>query len=197
MRRSAAFAAALLLPAAAPAQRAARPYVAQTISTNPLVLPFGVASAEYEHVIGRGGFAAGVGGLAIFATGNGSPLDNGEQYQSLEAKLKYYPREDGLRGFSVGLTAGVAHARTISFRSSSYDENGNLTSSFTSYDRRTAPTLGAVLDYNFLIGRRRNFLIGLGVGAKRTLGATHGPARGGDALGRTLPDGRLQVGFGF
>lgn len=189
----AALALALVAPAAAPAQRAARPYVAQTLSTNPLALPFGVASAEYERALGRGGVALGVGGLAVFTTGYGSPLSSGERYETLQAKLKYYPREDGLRGFAVGVTAGVAHARSVAFSSASYDENGYQTSYAAVFRERTAPTLGATLDYNVFLGRRRNFLVGLGVGAKRALGRT----QSGDALGATLADGRLQVGFGF
>ena len=58
---------------------------------------------------------------------------------------------------------------------------------------RTAPTLGATLDYNFLVGRRRNFLVGIGVGVRRPLGVP----RSSGPLDHPLFDPRLQVGFGF
>lgn len=184
----------LLAAPIAAAQRPARPYVGQTLAINPLALPFGFVSGEYERAVGPGGFALGVGGLTNFGAGAGDVLDRGEAYRTLEGKLKYYPREDGLRGFAVGVTAGVAHARERYYSSYTIvDANGTTFSTETSYRARTAPTLGATLDYNFFIGRRRRFLIGLGAGAKRTLGSR----ADGDPLGTVLADGRLQIGFGF
>lgn len=153
----------------------------------------GFVSGEYERALGRTGFALGVGGLSSLGDGAGSALERGESYRTLEAKLKYYPREDGLRGFAVGVTAGLAHARTTNSAFTSYDANGQITYFDATYDARTAPTVGATLDYNFFVGRRRRFLIGLGVGAKRAIGTYHGR----DPLGHVLVDPRLQIGFGF
>lgn len=188
---------ALLLPATAAAQRPAHPAVTQTLAANVLALPFGVASAEYERALG-GGFAAGVGGLASFATGDGSAFDDGEAYRSLEAKLKYYPREDGLRGFAVGLTAGVASERRTYHSGDFYTlgPDGNLLPSGSDVPPirrvRTAPTLGVTFDYDWLIGRRHRVLLGLGVGAKRAIGVG-----AGEPLDRVLSDGRFQIGIGF
>ena len=41
----------------------------------------------------------------------------------------------------------------------------------------TAPTLGIILDYNWLLGRSEHFLIGTGVGAKRVLASETERAR--------------------
>lgn len=182
-----------VLPARAVAQAPARPFTAQTLAIDPLALPFGFASAEYERAIGRNGFAVGVGGLASFT--DDGPLDRGESYRTLQIKLKYYPREQGLRGFAVGVTAGVAHARSMTASIGNFDENGSPVGFRTFYAARTAPTVGATLDYNFLIGRQRRFLVGLGLGAKRTLGGQR--TADYDPLGHVLVDPRLQVGFGF
>lgn len=194
-RRALRLGAALLLAAPARAQSpAARPAVAQTASTGPLALPFGLVSGEYERAVGRRGFALGVGGLASVTREPFLANDGGSAaFRSLQLKLKYYPREDGLRGFAVGLTAGVAHERELWYRSSMIDASGRETILDEAYRARTAPTLGATLDYNFLLGRERRFLLGAGVGTRRALGvrAHTGP------LGGPLFDPRLQVGFGF
>ena len=56
-----------------------------------------------------------------------------------------------------------------------------------------APTLGVLLDYNWLIGARRRFLVGTGIGARRVLKdvASDSP------LSQVYPDGRLQIGLAF
>lgn len=177
-------------PTAPPARRA----IVQTASTNPLALPFGVVSCEYERGVGSGGFSLGLGGLASVTREPFLANDGGSAaFRSLQLKLKYYPREDGLRGFAVGLTAGVAYERELQSRLSSVDASGRETILDETYRARTAPTLGATLDYNLLLGRERRFLLGFGVGTRRALGvrAHTGPLDG------PLVDPRLQVGFGF
>lgn len=174
-------------------QLPARPRVTRTLSTGPLALPFGVASAEFEQAVGRRGLAVGVGAFTTF-TGEPEVANDGgsQRFQSLQAKLKYYPREDGLRGFSVGVTGGVAYERELRTRFSGIDANGRETVYSETYAARTAPTIGATVDYNFLLGRQRRFLLGLGFGTRRALGGSRG-----DPMGEPLIDGRLQVGLGF
>lgn len=185
--------AAGLAPALASAQlapRPARPAVLGTVSINPLGIPFGVAAAEAERTVGTGGVALGVG---AFTTIGGDLFDDEYRYTSAQLKLKYYPAERGLRGFAVGVTAGVAHARDVR-QVYAYDPgSGSFTGVQPVRRSATAPTLGAVLDYNFLIGRRQRFLVGLGVGARRVLAGE----RSREPLGHTIPDGRLQIGFGY
>lgn len=186
-----------LVASAARAQTsAARPTVRQTLAVNPLAVPFGGVSAEYERAIGRSGFALGVGGSASFADRFDVSNADGE-FASIQGKLKYYPAENGLRGFSVGITAGLAHGRGYTFNSSSdvYCASGTSCFSPTTVNGRrvTAPTLGAVVDYNWFIGRRRRFLVGIGAGARRVFGSSTSRA----VLGDVLPDGRFVVGYGF
>ena len=57
----------------------------------------------------------------------------------------------------------------------------------------SAPTLGVVLDHNWLLGRRRRFLVGTGIGARRVLT----DVRSGSPLLRVDPDGRLVLGYAF
>jgi len=189
LAHAAATAAAAQTPAGPP-----HPRITQTASTNPLAIPFGTVSGEYERALGGRGFALGIGGFTTFTRDPQTLTDGGsEAYRSLQLKLKYYPREDGLRGFAVGVTAGVAHERELHWSVSSYDGSGRLISSDEHFRSRTAPTLGATLDYNFFLGRRRTFLVGLGVGVRRPIGVRSGTG----PLDDPLFDPRLQIGFGF
>lgn len=197
VRRAAALVAVTTLPAlaqSAPPSRETPPLVRRTLATNPLALPFGVVSGEYEQSVGTRGFAIGVGGLTTF-TDDPEVLNDGgsDAFRSLQLKLKYYPAERGLRGFAIGLTAGVAHERSVASGWYVLDpRTGEVIESEEVTRSRTAPTLGATLDYNWLIGRRKRFLVGIGAGARRPFG----DARGGP-LGDPLFDGRLQIGVGF
>lgn len=182
------------VPAAASGGARPRPAVGRTFSTNPLALPFGVVSGELEQAIGRRGLAIGLGGLTTFGREPQVLNDGGSDvFRSLQLKLKYYPREEGLRGFAVGVTAGVAHERELWWGSAQYDGNGRLLWEQRVTRARTAPTVGATLDYNVFLGKQRRFLVGLGVGARRALGVP----RGGGPLEDPLIDPRLQIGFGF
>lgn len=185
---------------------APRPTVTQTASINLLGFPLGFASGEYERAVGRNGFAVGVGGLATFDGRNdGLPYaDNSDRFASAQAKLKYYLGANGLRGFAVGVTAGIASARGYQYVWQVTDSAYGYTVGTSRRATVTRPTLGAALDYNFLIGRQRRFLIGTGIGARRVLGGGRRDTYVGGGftdsykvLDRALLDGRLQIGFGF
>ena len=174
--------------------RAPRRTILQSASTNPFAAPFGFASAEYERVVGSRGLAVGVGGLTSFGSDPQALNDGGsESFRSLQVKLKYYPRQDGLRGLAVGITAGIAHEREIAVASYMYGPRGELLHSEVVTHSRTAPTLGTTVDYNLFVGKQRRFLVGFGVGARRSLGVNgeSGPLDG------VIIDPRLQFGFGF
>ena len=190
--------AALLHPTArattARAQTTAPAPVGQTVSTNPLAAPFGFLSGEYERALGTRGFSFGVGGLTSIGRDPQALNDGGSDvFRSLQLKLKYYPRQQGLRGFAVGVTAGVAHERELWYGSSTIDASGREVWTERVTRARTAPTIGTTLDYNAFLGRNRRFLLGVGIGARRPIGV---PAGGGPLHG-TLIDPRLQIGFGF
>jgi hypothetical protein len=171
------------VPQAARAQSgaASQPY-AQTISINPLGLPFGIFSAEYERVV-SGGLTVGVGGT--YASGFYEDDDEEDARDAwVEGKLLYYPNETPLRGFSVGLTLGYHNARNDG--SSLFGPGGTVRS-------EGAPTVGVLLDYNWLIGPRKRFLIGTGIGARRVLKNVDSNS----PLSQVYPDGRLQIGIAY
>ena len=193
MRRLAPPAVAALLLAAlavasapARAQDAGRAATRHAVSVNPLYLPLGMFVVEYERSIAP---AATFGLSGGYYDPIGQPEGDEDIYASAEVKFRYYPGERAPRGFAIGVTGGVAHV------SSEQDCCGFDGAPIGDDERVTRPTLGVVLDYNWLLGRRRRFLVGTGIGAKRLLG------RGGrsdffDDLD-VIPTVRLQVGAAF
>jgi hypothetical protein len=183
----------LVAPAAgltAPPKRASdvQPYNL-TVSINPIALPFGWFSAEFEQAVGPGvTFGVGASYLA-------SAFDENDDSRDawVQGKLKYYPGEIALRGFSVGLTAGYHSARRNDYYYSCCDVNGNPLSESRVDQSEGAPTIGVVLDYNWLIGRSKRFLVGTGIGARRVLTNVDYDS----PLAQVYPDGRLQLGFAF
>ena len=154
------------------------PYV-NAVGVNPIGLPFGLFSAEFEHIVSPG-FVLGAGGSYENIVGT-----HRDDIQSSWAdfKAKYYPNEESFKGFSVGLTAGVLNSRGR--------PNGDVLSS--THQSRSATTLGVILDYNWLLGRRKKLYVGTGIGAKRVFGKT-----GDDSvLNPVFPYGRLQVGIAY
>ncbi len=131
------------------------------VGINPLGIPFDIGAFEVEGVI--------LPGISLGAAASYSALSdddgNGEgdpRFASGDVKLRYYPGEVALRGFSVGLGLGVT----------SYSENRNMGTPATPLFERqtvTAPTISVLADYNFLLGARQRFVVGTGIGAKRFL----------------------------
>jgi hypothetical protein len=115
------------------------------VAVNPLGIPFDIASVEVESGVAQG---VTVGGQASYtALGD-------DRYSTIDAKLRYYPSEVVLRGFSLGVSAGRTR--------------------FTQRNDSVRPdldfgTIGLLLDYNWMLGARRRFIIGTGIGAKRVL----------------------------
>ena len=159
---------ALLLAAAPFAPVAARAQSAPEIrraavSINPLGIPFGWFTGEAERAVG--------GGASVALAGSWFDLPSeDDRLATVEAKLRYYPAEQGLRGFALGLTAGYTrfveryetYPPTVVF-----GPNGPSERPITRREVTDGPTLGVTADYNWLLGARRRMLVGLGVGAKR------------------------------
>jgi hypothetical protein len=154
------------------AQSVRIPYTAY-VGLNPLVIPFDLGAGEFEVGVAQG---TTIGGSVAY-------LDYDEKrYTSADLKVRYYPGEVVLRGFSVGFTAGylrysVARADSI--------------------DRAVldGPTIGIATDYNFLLGGTKRFLIGTGLGAKRVLVSKS--ERDEVDLNRTYVTARFIVGLAF
>jgi hypothetical protein len=142
------------------------------ISINPLGIVFEYFSGEIEHAISR---SASVGLTGSYA----SPFDF--TYTSFDVIGRYYPSEAGLRGFSIGPTVGFTH---VSDNQVCFDCSSSSANAFT---------VGAELDYSWILGPSQHFGVELGVGAKR-LFITGQDSR---QISTALPTGRLSVGYAF
>jgi hypothetical protein len=158
----------------------AQPDPAQAISINPLFLPFGGYVAEFERAVAPS-VTLGLSGAYYDPVG-----DDDDTYSSAEVKLRVYPNERALRGFSIGVSAGLGRVTTETCCTTADREERRTT--------KSGATAGVVLDYNWLLGRNRRFLVGTGIGAKRLFGNL-----GEDDFFdiRVLPTLRLQVGAAF
>jgi hypothetical protein len=143
------------------------------ISINPLGIVFEYFSGEFEHAVSRST------SLALNAS-YASPFDF--SYTSVDAIARYYPSEQGLRGFAIGPTVGYTPVVD------NYTCYGGCTSS----PATNAFTLGMQFDYSWILGPSQHFGIELGLGAKR-LFYQKKSGGGSDAL----PTGRLSVGYSF
>ncbi len=166
-------------PAALRAQ--ARPVIPDLLRrnmvlVNPLAAIFNVYSGEYERTINPSTTLGAAGTYYGFTSDD-------INYSTAEIKVRYYPQEHALSGFSLGASAGATRV------------SENLYCSGDICDTRassTHPTLGIELDYNWLLGPSRRFAVGTGIGAKRLFGIND------DYSGLVaLPTGRLSVGLAF
>ena len=177
--RSLALAWTLVAAAAAPALGQSTPLTPgqpyrQTIATNAVALPFGMYSADYERALSTG-ITLGIGGSYV------NWIDSKDSDAWFDVKALYYPGEEALKGFAVGLTAG-------------YHRESEDTDLFGAPLRKDgAATLGVVMDYNWLLGKRQRFLVGIGIGAKRVLKDLDDDS----ALTPVLPSGRFSIGLAF
>ena len=88
-----------------------------------------------------------------------------------------------LRGFSLGLSAGYLR----------YEPE--KASDAPRRERLSAPTLGVVTDYNWMLGGTRRFVVGVGAAAKRVLAASSERERVG--IGQAYVTTRFVVGLAF
>ena len=157
------------------------------VGFNPLGIPFDIIAFEAEGVILPGvTIAGGVSYVSVSddeGEGTGHP-----RFASGDVKVRYYPAEVALRGFSVGLGLGVTQYSEI--RNSGTDITPVL-----GRESLTAPTISVLADYNFLIGARERFVVGTGIGAKRILAAEEDRERV-DAP-RAYPFVRFVLGIAF
>lgn len=141
------------------------------IGFNPIGLPADIATVEIENAVAQG---ITVGGVASYIDVSDT------RFTTFDFKVRYYPGEIVLRGWSIGGTAGYTHFSNI--------VNQNRES-------LDAPTVGIVLDHNWIYGRGQHFVIGTGIGAKRVVASSADRARAD--VDRAIVTGRLIVGFAF
>jgi hypothetical protein len=176
-----------ILAAAAALALAAAPLAAQQqneipryhsiFSINPLGIPFEIASIELESAMLPGVTFGGA--LNYVAPGDDVRFFTGD------LKARYYPGEVALEGFSVGLGVGFVQ----------YSDR--ISTEFATEQREslTAPSLSVLVDYNFLLGAQRRFVVGTGVGAKRVI--TSREQRERVDIPRAYPFVRFVIGLAF
>lgn len=131
-------------------------YYRGVLGLNPLGIPFDVFSIEGEGAVAPG---MTVGAAASYF----GPGDDDDRFTSGDVKFKYYPGEVALEGFGVGLGVGLTRRSSVVFNC---DPSGHCPTEPTR-EEATGPTVSVLADYNFLLGPRRRFFVGTGVGAKR------------------------------
>jgi hypothetical protein len=181
--RAAVLASAVALATAAPlaAQAPAAPSATQlpwlqTLAVNPLAIPLGIFSAEYEVALPTPGLTVAIGGTY---TANSDIFERRERW--LTARVMYYPNEVQLRGLSLGLTLGARRAQRAD------DDGENVRRS------EGAPTLGIMAGYNWIVGSQQRLVLGGGIGAARVLKNVDSNS----PLNQVYPDGRILVGIAF
>jgi hypothetical protein len=167
-------AAALMPFAAASAQEAAAPH--NVISIQPINAVLTAYSAEYERQTGKA-VTVGVGGT-YFNAGDG--IDE-VTYKSGDVKLRYYPNGAALTGFSFGGSAGFSGVSGKDFNGAEASVSG--------------PSLGVLLEYQWLMGVKRNFSVALGAGAKAVFVKDNEITS--DSFVTRYPTVRISVGYAF
>ena len=142
------------------------------IALDPLIIPFDAGSAEFESGIAQGMTMGGSVSYTAFD----------DRWTSADFKLRYYPGEVVLRGFSIGLTAGY-------LRYSTDNLPGNVRESLNT------ATAGVATDYNFMLGGSRRFIVGTGLGAKRILAGAEDRKR--VDIGKAYVTARFVLGLAF
>lgn len=155
----------------------------QVLSIQPLWSTVGAFAGELERRVSSK-WTLGVGGMYF---GKELALHGGSadaKYASGDVKLRYYPGARALRGFSLGAQAGYSRVR------------GQATDSVTSRSAQGSAggaSMGAALDYSWLLGASDAFYVGVGAGVKALFIDKE------SVKGVTLayPTARLSIGYAF
>ena len=147
-----------------------------SITIQPLSALVGAYSLEFERAFGSS-MTWGFGGT-FWNFGDGN---NELTYNSGDLKVRWYPGDTPLNGFSLGASFGFS---SITGKSSAgIDETGSGTS------------LGALLEYQWLLGSSDSFALVMGGGFK-TLMVDDTKFSSGDFLA-SYPTGRFSIGYAF
>jgi hypothetical protein len=140
------------------------------VSANPIGLLFEWYNGELEHAF------SSTTSLAVAASR--FDLDD-VNYTSLDGIARYYPSGRALRGFSIGVSAGVVKV----------DDEFEGTCIGCDEDDGTSATIGIRGDYVWILGRDQRFSVATGIGAKRLINNDFGT--------EGLPIGRLSIGYAW
>lgn len=146
------------------------------ISIQPLGAILTVYAAEFERAA-TSSLTWGVGATYWETGEEGDELS----YGSADVKMRYYPGA-ALHGFSFGGSLGYASVGATS--TEGIDESVSGLS------------VGVLLEYQWLLGAKRNFSVSLGGGAKALMGVRDDEVSSSDFTAR-YPTGRLSIGYAF
>jgi hypothetical protein len=146
------------------------------IAVNPLGVVGDIGTVELETGVVQG---ITVGGVASYID-----VDD-DRFTTFDFKVRYYPAEVVLRSWSIGGTAGFTRFSNLVEQPEGGKTRQNL----------SAPTIGLVVDHNWLTGRGEHFLIGTGIGAKRVLASK--AERDRTDIDRAIVTVRLVIGYAF
>lgn len=195
-------------PVRPPTVRASEAPYRSYVGINPLGVPAGFFNAEWERLTSNGlsvGISFAHDETFTFTADDYSDGDDIKE-TSGELKFRYYPNEGpNLHGFSLGASIGMSRFAGRIYDYRGCQQFGCPPGSVPSTDAsEVGATAGVLVDYNWLIGRRKRLLIGLGLGAKRWFGAT---SEGDDLvypnppatlqISRSQPTARFVVGYAF
>jgi hypothetical protein len=168
--------AAVVVPfAAASGQSVATPH--NVLSIQPINAVFTAYSGEYEHQM-TGAATFGIGGTYFDV---GDDIDK-LVFKSGDLKLRYYPNGTALMGFSFGGTVGFTSITGTD------DTSGDETTV-------SGPSLGVLLEYQWLMGVQRNISVALGAGAKAVF--VKDTDFTSDSYSARYPTVRVSIGYAF
>jgi hypothetical protein len=169
-------------PSAGPTAAAtAKPERRTVVTANPFAIVALYLTGDIERKIAPA--------VTIGAGGSIAGSDEFDDYRALDAKLRYYPNEKALHGFSVAATVGVVSGRqSVTFDGSS----GTVR-----FDRTTRPTFGTDLSYQWLLGPKDRFATVLGFGFKRLFDTVNNSNDSFVLDTDFLPTARINIGFAF
>ncbi|MES2522825.1 MAG: hypothetical protein V4617_09025 [Gemmatimonadota bacterium] len=151
------------------------------ISANPFLPLFGYFSGEYEQRIKPN--------VAFAISGSHVKFDS-RRYTNFDVKLRLYPNDQALNGFSIATSLGAASIR----RDAGTD--CDLFADCRQVEARTfgSPSFAIEGGYQWLLGRTKSTAITAGLGAKRYFGGSREDFSG---IERVVPTGRLSIGYVF
>lgn len=147
---------------------------AAVISIQPISAMLTVYAGEVELAMSR---SATIGVGATYWSPD--VIDGDFNYASGDVKIRYYPEGRAFQGFSFGGSVGYTHLGATD----------NTTSGSAG-----GPSIGVMLDYNWLLGAQKSFYVGLGLGGKTLFISDKDVA---DQATLHYPTMRLSVGWAF
>jgi hypothetical protein len=173
---------ALLAPLAAttlPAQTVDVPVQSHVLSINPFGFLLEWYSVEYERVFSStASWSVGVGHIDLGDTNDRA------KHTSADVRLRYYPSAEAPSKGSAGIAFGFSRV----------SDEDVATDGVVIKDEFDALSVGIDIGYSWLLGRTRQFFIGMGIGAKRLF-----PLGQDDNDNETFgyPTVRLSLGYAF